>query len=93
MKILQTVSFKKSVKKLQRNQTLELDEAIRKIAQNPSIGELKKGDLTEVRVYKFKIKHSLILLAYTYDNMDQTMTLLKLGSHENFYRDLKSEIN
>jgi mRNA-degrading endonuclease RelE of RelBE toxin-antitoxin system len=93
MKILQTVSFKKSIKRLHHNQISDLDNSIRKLIQTLFIGDLKKGDLTEVRVYKFKMKHSLILLAYIYDDTAQTITLLKFGSHENFYRDLKAEIN
>jgi hypothetical protein len=39
--------------------------------------EMKVGDLTGVQVYRFKMADQL------------TLTLLGLGAHENFYRDLK----
>jgi mRNA-degrading endonuclease YafQ of YafQ-DinJ toxin-antitoxin module len=35
----------------------------------------------------------LTLLAYKYDKQDSSIILLALGSHENFYRDLKTQIN
>jgi hypothetical protein len=57
--------------------------------KNPLLGELKKGDLNNVRVYKFKMVHQLTLLAYMHDESNENLTLLALGSHANFYRDLK----
>ena len=89
MNILQTPTFRKYVKKMHKNQKKYLDQAINKIAQNPSIGEMKKGDLSGVLVYKFKIINKLILLAYQFDDDEDLLVLLALGSHENFYRDLK----
>jgi len=44
-------------------------------------------DLAGVFVYKFKCNDQLTLLAYEYD--PKTRLLLLLGSHENFYRNLK----
>lgn len=55
------------------------------------MGELKKGDLAGVRVHKFHLISALHLLAYTYNDEQKTLTLHYLGSHENFYRDLKSK--
>ena len=56
---------------------------------DPSLGEMKVGDLVGIRVYKFKMVKQLTLLAYTFEEDIITLTLLALGSHENFYRDLK----
>ena len=56
---------------------------------NPSIGEMKIGDLAGVRVHKFRVQQQEVLLAYEYNESDIVLYLLKLGSHENFYRDLK----
>ena len=89
MKILQTNLFRKSVKKLHKNQKKYLDKAVRKIADDPSLGESKTGDLESIRVYKFKILNQLTLLAYTHDNKKRSLILLTFGAHENFYRDLK----
>lgn len=58
--------------------------------QNPEIGELKKGDLAGIRVYKFYMGKQLTLLAYQYS--EKKLALLSLSSHENFYRDLKSPL-
>ena len=64
-----------------------MDNAVSNIVNDPTLGEAKKGDLAGVFVYKFKCNGVLTLLAYEYD--PATRILLLLGSHENFYRDLK----
>jgi len=89
MQIVQFSSFKKTVKKLHANAKQDLDKAIKELMLNPLTGELKKGDLNRVRVYKFRMINQLTLLAYIFDEASETLTLLALGSHENFYRDLK----
>jgi len=90
MKILQTNSFQKAVKKLYANQKTDLDNAIKQLINNPEIGELKKGDLTGVRVYKFKMQNQLTLLGYRFIDDEPCLLILSVGSHENFYRDIKS---
>ncbi|MGI4851659.1 MAG: type II toxin-antitoxin system RelE/ParE family toxin [Janthinobacterium lividum] len=62
----------------------DLDNVARYIMQNPETGQLKKGDLADVRVYKFKMNSLLMLLAYIWQLNLQKVILLKLGSHENF---------
>ena len=42
--------------------------------------------------YKFKMNKQFVLLAYSVNEVDSTvimLSLIKLISHENFYRDLK----
>ena len=80
-------AFKKAYKKLHAHKKSEVDDAIHAIIKNPHIGEEKKGDLAGVFVYKFKIHHQEILLAYEWNPKERL--LLALGVHENFYRDLK----
>ena len=87
--IVQSSSFKKTVKKLHNNQKFDLDNAVHAIAEDPNLGMQKIGDLTTVRVYKFKMVKQLTLLAYQIDDGELILTLLMLGSHENFYRDVK----
>ena len=65
-----------------------VDQAIRNIASNTRIGAIKKGALAGVRVHKFKVADNQYLLAYRHEKKSDTITLLALGSHENFYRDL-----
>ena len=85
----QMPAFKKAYKKLHRNQQVFVNEAIQKIIENPEIGAAKRGDLLGVYVYKFKMEHQEILLAYEWDPIQRL--LLALGVHENFYRDLKKK--
>ena len=87
LKIKATPSFEKVVKKLHAQARKTVDEAVHRIVEEPTIGESKKGDLLGVRVYKFKINKQEILLSYRVGH-DQ-LWLIALGSHENFYRDLK----
>ena len=87
--ILQTPTFKKAVKKLHKNQKMDLDNAIRDLMKDPYIGEQKKGDLAFLRVHKFKMVKQLTLLGYSYEDGTVTLELMALGSHENYYRDLK----
>jgi len=88
-RVLQTLTFKKAVKKLKPNQKKELDAAVRTIMAKPGIGDQKKGDLVYLRVYKFKMNKQLTLLGYSFDDGTLTLELMALGSHENFYRDIK----
>jgi mRNA-degrading endonuclease RelE of RelBE toxin-antitoxin system len=87
--VLQTTSFKKTVKKLNPNQKSDLDNAVREVISDPEIGERKKGDLAFLRVHKFKMVKQLTLLGYSYEDGSITLELIALGSHENFYRDVK----
>jgi hypothetical protein len=87
VQVLQSATFKRAYKRLHQNQKTDVDNAVADIVHNPTIGEAKKGDLAGVFVYKFKCNDQLMLLAYEYD--PDTRLLLLLGSHENFYRDLK----
>jgi hypothetical protein len=64
-----------------------IDDAVNKIVNDPFIGEAIRGDLSGVFVYKFKIQTQETLLAYEFD--PNTRYLLLLGSHENFYLELK----
>ncbi len=89
MNVLQSSTFCKQAKKLHKNQKQDLDKAVTIVLADPSIGDMKKGDLSGVQVYKFKMVGQLTLLAYELYNDELCLVLLALGSHENFYRDLK----
>ncbi|MGJ3495262.1 hypothetical protein PsalN5692_03773 (plasmid) [Piscirickettsia salmonis] len=84
-----TSQFDKVYKKLKANQVADFEEALEALIENPEIGEEKKGDLLGVRVYKFKMVKQQTLLAYYWEGKKLVLTLMKLGPHENFYRDLK----
>ncbi len=90
-KIIQSPLFSKQKKKLHKNQIKDLDKAVSKIAQDPETGTMKIGDLSGVRVYKFKSMQSLIFLAY--ESIENSLILYTFGSHQNFYQKLKKYIN
>jgi mRNA-degrading endonuclease RelE of RelBE toxin-antitoxin system len=83
----QKPSFRRIYKRLGANHRAAVDEAIRRVVADPRLGEEKRGDLAGVQVYKFDCVHQPFLLAYALG--DERITLLALGPHENFYRDLK----
>ena len=87
--VLQTPTFKKAVKKLKPNHKKELDAAVKALMAKPALGDPKKGDLAFLRVYKFKMNKQLTLLGYSFNDGTLILELMALGSHENFYRDIK----
>jgi hypothetical protein len=86
----QTRRFARVYKKL-TNATLiaDTDEAVATVADNPDVGERKKGDLAQLWVHKFRSQGQLYLLGYTREEEVRLVYLEALGPHENFYRDLK----
>ena len=88
MKIIQSRSFENKVKRFSKKQKNILDKQIRKIIGNPSIGQEKKGDLRGIFVHKFKIETIQYLVSYRF--ISDTLELIMIGPHENYYRDLSS---
>ncbi|ABA56924.1 type II toxin-antitoxin system RelE/ParE family toxin [Nitrosococcus oceani] len=88
-RVLQSPTFKKAVKKLKANQKKDLDTAVKDLMADPALGEQKKGDLSFLRGYKFKMNKHLILLGYSFDDGALVLELMALSSHENFYRNIK----
>jgi len=87
--VLQTRRFARQYKKLHDNIVADVDSAVEKVRQSPEIGERKKGDLAALYVYKFRSSGQLYLLGYSLDESVRLVYLEAVGSHENFYRDLK----
>ena len=90
--ILVTPSFARAVKKLHSKDKATLDENVKAVANEYAIGEEKRGDLNGVFVHKFKLNNRETLLAYRLqpDKFNpQALILLAVGSHENFYVQLK----
>jgi mRNA-degrading endonuclease RelE of RelBE toxin-antitoxin system len=88
--VLQTRRFARVYKKLtQAKLIVDTDTAVATVAENPDAGERKKGDLSQLWVYKFRSQGQLYLLGYTRKDAVRLIYLEALGPHENFYRDLK----
>ncbi len=88
MRIIQSRSFERKVKRFSEQEKRILDKQIKKILENPVMGEEKRGDLRGVYVYKFKIQTIQYLLSYRFIGND--LELIMIGPHENYYRDLKT---
>ncbi len=89
MKILQSNTFKRSIKKLHPKERNALDQAVFDIQDNPCRGSLKLGNLKHIRVHKFRMQNKQTLLAYIFFEQERIISLIDFGPHENFYRNLE----
>jgi len=80
--------FRKFVKKQSRSFQLAIEDEVDKIIHNPFSSELKRADLAGLWVHKFKFQGQLYLMAYRVET--SALIFYMIGSHENFYRDLKN---
>jgi mRNA interferase RelE/StbE len=88
VKVIQSLSFAKRIKKFKKSQKGQLDHQIRLIIDSPQMGEEKKGDLKGIFVQKFKIDNLQYFLSYRFKK--DLLELIMIGPHDNYYRDLKS---
>jgi len=96
LKIHSTTSFSRIVKKMHNKDKKVVDDAVNFITSDVACGEEKKGDLTGVFVYRFKLNKQEVLLAYKLElskHNPEEVILLALGSRENFYEYLKNEVH
>jgi mRNA-degrading endonuclease RelE of RelBE toxin-antitoxin system len=87
MEVLYKPPFRKFVKKQSRGFQLAIEDEVQAIAEDPAVGEQKKGDLAGIRVHKFNFHRQEYLIAYVVGNKD--IAFYAIGTHENFYRELK----
>ena len=88
MRIIQSGVFRNRVRKPHQREKLILDDQIRTILHDPSIGQEKSGDLKGVFVHKFKVGTIQYLLSYR--TTEDCLELIMIGPHENYYRDLSN---
>ena len=74
---------------MHKAEKIGLDNAIKTIMSNPTIGSLKTGDLSGIQVFKYKHNTQLYLLAYSYVEDKMILMFIEQGAHENFYRGLQ----
>lgn len=87
--VFQTKRFGRQYKKLHDNIVADVDAAVLVIANQPTIGERKKGNLADLLVFKFHSQGQLYLLGYTLNDAVSLIYLEAVASHENFYRNIK----
>ncbi len=84
--------FAKFVKKAHKPLQLAIEDSVELICSNLDIGENKVGDLSGIRVYKFRFNRHEYLIAYRL--LDSSVDIFivdfyQVGLHENFYDTLK----
>ena len=87
MKRLFTPAFRKFVKKQTPPLQLAIQDEVDRIIAHTEIGEGKTGDLISFQVHKFKFRRQEYLIAY--EIVGEELIFFMIGTHENFYRDLK----
>lgn len=90
IEVYQSNLFEKQLKKLSEQDLTLVEDEIDKVIENPEIGERKKGDLSYLWVHKFKMNGQLVLLGYSWQETKFELYLLSVGSHENFYENMKT---
>jgi len=88
MNALYKPAFRKFVKKQNRAFQLAIEDEVYEVLKTPQAGEQKKGDLTGLRVHKFKFHGQEYLVAYAI--AARNVIFYMIGTHENFYKELKS---
>ena len=86
--VLQAPRFSRAKRAFPDKVQLLIDEVVKDVVAEPLSGEQKTGALKAVRVVKFKVGAQQLLLAYTFIAKTQTLEMLDVGSHQNFYREL-----
>lgn len=86
--------FAQYVKKAHKPLQLAIEDEVDVVCDDPEIGELKVGDLAEIRVRKFRFSRQEYLIAYRASKDDVSVEFLvidfyQVGAHENFYTELK----
>jgi hypothetical protein len=86
--------FAQYVKKAHKPLQLAIEDAVEVVCETPDIGGAKVGDLTGIRVNKFRFSRQEYLLAYRSPKKDAPLEFLiidfyQVGVHENFYAELK----
>lgn len=87
--VFETRRFEKQMNKLSDSQREVVEDEIDYIIDNPEIGNKKKGDLSHLRVHKFKLDNQEVLLGYSMVQDKMELYLLSIGPHENFYTAMK----
>lgn len=94
MPVVYRKPFSQFVKKQHKVFRAVIEDEVNFICNNLDVGELKVGDLSGVRVYKFRFNKNEYLIAYSVISNDEpqfiAIDFYKIGTHEKFYEDLKN---
>ncbi|MPL67828.1 hypothetical protein SDC9_13531 [bioreactor metagenome] len=82
-------SAAQSLKKLDKPVRTTLINALDKIGENPFIGDRLKGDLATIYSYHLKVSGTEYRIAYQIKEQEILVVIVKIGTRENFYEELR----
>lgn len=85
-------SASRQLKKFDKPIRVKLINELEKIAENPYIGELLKGDLATIYSYHLKITGTEYRVAYQIKEKEIVVVIMQIGTRENFYEKLKMQL-
>lgn len=85
-------SASRQLKKFDKLIRVKLINELEKIAENPYIGELLKGDLATIYSYHLKITGAEYRIAYQIKEQKIVVVIMQIGTRENFYEKLKMQL-
>lgn len=84
-------SATRELKKFDKPVRTKIWSALDKIAENPFIGDLLKGDLSTIYSYHLKVSSVEYRIAYQVREEEIVVVVLQVGTKENFYEELKKK--
>jgi len=85
-------SAAKQLKNLDKPVKNRIVEAFDRIAMNPWSGERMKGDLTALYSYHLKAAGVEYRIAYQIRDQEIVVVVIRIGTRENFYGELKKRL-
>jgi len=71
----------------------EIISAFDKLAENPYIGDMLKGDLATIYSYHLKVSGVEYRIAYQIKEQEVVVIVMQIGTRENFYAELKKRLS
>jgi len=68
---------------------LEIKDHMDEIIEDPDKGDYLRGDLKDFRSYDFKFRNVDFRICYAYQQEDNHITFVYVGTRENFYAEVK----
>jgi len=82
-------SAARQLKKFDKLVRTKIISSLEKIAENPFIGEMLRGDLATIYSYHLTISGTEYRVAYQIREREIVVVVLQIGTRENFYEELK----
>lgn len=82
-------SASKAFSKLDKPVRTMVLTALDKIAENPFIGDMLKGDLATIYSYRLKVSGAEYRIAYQVKKQEIVVVIMQIGTRENFYEELR----